>query len=77
MVKMSMRHGVCLSGLLGIHLTLTRLVVFLDILFPILVHFMLDRILLLCGVTCVIPLTILLVHVPIMHAMLILIHPYF
>jgi len=77
MVKMSMKHGVCLSGLLGTHnLSLKRLVVFMDIHFMFLVHSMIDRIMLLFGVTCVIPLTITLVHILIMHAMLILIHPY-
>ena len=40
-VKMMMRHGICLSGLLGTHLSLKRLVMFVEILFPILVHFML------------------------------------
>jgi len=72
-VKVSMKVGVCLSGLLGIRLSLKRLVVFLDILFLIHVHSTLDRIILLFGVTCVIPLTITLVHVHIMHPMLILI----
>ena len=36
MAKVFMKLGVCLSGLLGIHLNLRRLVVFLDILFLIL-----------------------------------------
>jgi len=75
-VKTLMRHGICLSGLLGTHLSLKRLVVFVDILFPILVHLMLDLIMLLFGVTCVILLTIILHHVLIMHAILILIHLY-
>jgi len=44
MVKMLMMHGICLSILLGIHLSLIRLVVFMVILFLIFVHFMQDRI---------------------------------
>ena len=48
-------------ALLRTHLSLKRLVVFVDILFPILVHFMLDLIMLLFGVICVIPLTMTLV----------------
>ena len=44
--------------------------------FPVLVHSMVDRIILLFGVNCVIPLTITLVHIHIMHIMLILIHLY-
>jgi len=75
-IKMSMKHGICLSGLLGTPLSLERLVVFMDIYFTILVHFMLDRIMLLWGVTCVILLPIMLVHVLIMHTVLILIHLY-
>ena len=69
MVKVLMRHGVCLSGLCGIRLTLRRLVVFLDILFSILVHFMLDLIMSLFSVTCVVLLTILLIDVLIMYVM--------
>ena len=69
-VKTLMRYGICLSGLLGTHLSLKRLVVFVDILFSILVHFMLDLIMLLFGVTCVILMTIVLHHVLIMHVML-------
>jgi len=76
-------HGKCideawclLKRSLGILLNLRRLVTFLDILSLILVHFMLYLIMLLVGVTCVIPLTIILVHVLSMHAMLNLIHPY-
>ena len=53
-----------------IRLNLRRLVVFLDIHFMILVR--LDRIMLLFGVTYVILLPIMLVHVLIMHALLIL-----
>jgi len=48
--KMSMKLGIYLSGLHGIHLSLKRIVVFLDILFPTHVHFMLNRTMLLCGV---------------------------
>ena len=76
MVKMLMKHGVCLSGLLRTHLRLKRLDVFMDIHFMTNVHFMLDLIMLLFGVMCVISLTITLVHVPIMHTVLILIHLY-
>ena len=46
-------HGLCLNGLHGIHLNLKRLVVLVDILFMIHVHFMLDHIIVLCGVICV------------------------
>jgi len=69
-VKMLMKHGICLQGLLRTRLSLKRLVVFMDILFSILVYFILDLIMLLFGVTCVILLTIILHHVLIMHAML-------
>jgi len=48
-----MRHCIFLSGLLGIYSSLRRLVVFLDILFLIPVHFMLDFIMPLVGVVCV------------------------
>jgi len=70
MVKTLMRQGIRLSGLLGTHLSLKRVVVFVDTLFPILVNFMLDLIILLFGVTCVILLTIILHYVLIMHVML-------
>jgi len=53
MVKVLMMHGICLSGLLSIHLSLKRLVVFLDIDFLILVRFMLDLIMPLFGVICI------------------------
>ena len=72
-VKMLMKHGICLNGLLGIRLSLKRLVAFLDIYFMFHVHSMLNRTVLLCGVTCVILLLIMLVHVRIMHTVLILI----
>ena len=64
-----MRHCICLCGLLRIHLNLRRLVVFLDIHFLILVHFMLDPIMPLFGVTSVILLTMILIRVLIMHVM--------
>jgi len=67
MVKILMRHSICLSGLLGIHLSLRRLVVFLDIYFLILFYFRLDLIMPLFGV--VILLAMLLIHALIMHAM--------
>ena len=70
MLEMLIMLGVCLSGLLRTHLSLKRLVVFVYILFPILVYFMLDLIMLLFGVTCVILMTIVLHHVLIMHVML-------
>jgi len=73
MVKVSMKLGFCLSGLLGIHLSLKRLVAFVDIHFMVHVHSMLDLIMLLFGGTCVILLLIMLVHVRIMHTVLILI----
>jgi len=50
MVKMLMRHGICLSELLGIHLSLRRLVVFLVNLFLILAHSIVDLIMPLFGV---------------------------
>jgi len=67
MLKVLMRHGVCLSGLCGICLSLRRLVVFCDILFSILVHFIIYLIMPPFYVTCVILLTIMLIHVLIMH----------
>jgi len=67
---MLMMHDLCFYGLLGIHLNLKRLVVFIDIIFSIHVHFMLDHIMLLIGVTCAILLTIILHHVLIMHVVL-------
>ena len=51
------------------HLNLKRLVVFIDIHFPIHVHFTLDLIMLCCGVICVILLPIMLVHVLIIYFM--------
>jgi len=76
MVKVLMKLGVCLSGLHGTSLSLKRLVAFVDIYFMIHVHSMLNRTMLLFGVTCVILLSIMLVHVLIMHIMLILIRLY-
>jgi len=70
MVKMLMIHCTYLIGLLGIHLNLRRLVMFLDIHVLILVHFILYLIMLLSSVICVILLTMLLICVLIMHAML-------
>ena len=75
-VKILMKHEICLNRLLGTHLSLKRLVAFVDILFPILVHFMLDLIMLLVDVTCVVLLIIILFHVHSMHAILNLIHPF-
>jgi len=66
-----MMRGLCLNGLHEIHLNLKKLVVFIDIHFPIHVHFMLDHIMLLCGVICVILLPIMLAHVLFMLVMLI------
>ena len=54
-----MRHDICLSGLLKIHLSLRRLVVFVDIHYLIVVHAMLDLIMSLFGVACVILITML------------------
>jgi len=76
MVKVSMKHGIYLSGLLEIRLSLKRLVFFLDIYFMIHVHSMLNCTMLLFGVICVILLSIMLVHVLIMHTVLILIRLY-
>ena len=59
MVKMLIIHGICLSGLLEIHLNLRKLVVFLDIHFLILVHYILDLIMPLSGVIYVILLTMI------------------
>ena len=77
MVKMLMMHGICLSRLLGIHLTLRRLLLFLNIHFLILAHSILDLIMPLFGVICVILLTMKLIYVLIMHVMcnLTLYHP--
>ena len=59
MLKMLMRHGICLSGLLEIHLSLRKLARFLDIHSLILVCSMLDLSMPLFGVTYVILLTII------------------
>jgi len=75
-VNALIKYGISLSGLLGARLSLKRLVVFIDIHFMVIVHFMLNRFILLCGVTCVILLPIMLVHVLLMHTVLILIHLY-
>ena len=56
---MLMKHGTYLSGLLGIHLSLRRLVMFVDIHFLFLVYSMLDLIMPLFGVICVILMTML------------------
>ena len=66
---MSMMHGICLSGLLGIHLSLRRLGEFVDIQFMIRAHSIVDLIIALFGVTCVILLTMPLIRVLIRHAM--------
>jgi len=65
-----MRHDICLSGLLGIQLSLRKVVVFLDIYSLIFGYSMLDLIMLLFGVTYVILLTMKLIRVLIMHARL-------
>ena len=70
MVEMLMMHGICLSGLLGIHLNLRRLLLFLNIHFLILAHSVLDLIIPLLGVTCVVLLTMTLISALVMHAML-------
>ena len=72
-----MMHEICFYGLHVIRLNLKRLVVFLDIIFPIHVHFMLDHTILLCGVICVILLPIILAPVFILRVMPILIRLYF
>ena len=64
--KVLLKLGLCLSGLLRIHSSLRRLVVFQDTLFLTHEHSMLDHIMLLFGVTCVVLLTIMLYHVLIM-----------
>ena len=61
----------CFYGLHGIRLNLKRLVMFIVIHFPIHVYFMLNHIMLLCGVICVILLPIMLAHVLFMLVMLI------
>ena len=70
MVKALIMHGICLRGLLKIHLNLRRLVIFPDIYSLILVHSMLDLLMPLFGVACVILLSIKLICILIMHAML-------
>jgi len=67
---MLIRYGIWLSGLLGIHLSLRKLVMFLDIYPLILVHSLLGFIMPLFGVTYVILLTMRLIRVPIMNDML-------
>jgi len=77
MVKMLMMYGICSSGLLGIHLNLRRLLLFLNIHFLILAHSILDHIMPFFGLICLILLTTILIRVLIMHAMcnLTLYHP--
>ena len=60
-----MMHGLCLNGLYRIHLNLKRLVMFIDIHFPIHVRFTLDLIMLRCGVICValLPIMLSLIHI--------------
>lgn len=70
MLKVFMKHGICLSGFLGIHLNLRMLVMLLDVHYLILVNSMLDVIMLLFGVIFVILLSIKLICVLTMHAML-------
>jgi len=69
MVKMLIVHGICLSELLGIHLNLRRLLLYLNIHFLILAHSVLDLLVLLFGVAYVNLLTMKLIRVLIMHAM--------
>jgi len=57
MLKVLVMHVICLSGLLGIHLNLRKVVVFLDIHFSILAYSIIDFIMLLFGVISVILLT--------------------
>jgi len=71
-----MMHGLYLYGLHGIHLNLKRVAVFIDIIFLIHVHFMLNLTMLLFGVIRVILLLIMLAHVLVMRVMPILICPY-
>jgi len=63
MFKVSKRHGICLSTLLGILLNFRMLVVLLDILSPILIHSMIDLIMLLFIMTFVLLFTITLLYV--------------
>jgi len=70
MAKMLIKHGICLSGLLGIYFNLGKLVVFLAIPSLVIVHFIINLIMPLFGVTYVILLTMLLVRVFIIHVML-------
>ena len=76
MVNALMRHGVYLSCLLGIPLSLRRLVLFFYILFLNSMHFVLDFIIPLFRVTCVVLQTMILIHVLFMYAMLNLINPF-
>jgi len=69
MVKMLMKLRVYLSGLYGTFLSSRRLIVFRDILSLILVHFILDLIISLFGVTCIVLLTVMLIHVLIIRTM--------
>jgi len=70
MVKALMRHAICLSGSLGIHLNSRREVVSPGVDSLILVHSMSDLIMPMFGVTCVILLIMILIRAIIMHAML-------
>ena len=70
MVKILRRHSIGLSGLLRIHLNLRKLIMFLYINSLILVHSMLDVIMLLFRVISINLLTMILIHVFIIHAML-------
>jgi len=69
-LKVLMRHIICLSGMPGIHLSLKRLVMSLDVHFPILAHSIPYLIMSLFGVICVALLTMKRIRVPIMHAMI-------
>jgi len=65
-----MRHGICLSRLPRIHLSLRKVVMFLDIYFLILVRFMLDLVIFVFGVICIFLLTMKLIRFLVAHAML-------
>ena len=67
MVKALMRHVICLSGLIWIHVSSRSQVVFLDVHSLILVHCMLDLAIPIFGVTCIILLTMILIPARIMH----------
>jgi len=72
-----MKLGDFLSGWLRIHLNSRRLIVFLNILRPILAHSMLDLIIPLFGVTCVVFFIIILLYILFMHVFELYMHEFY